>query len=98
MLSGWTECRMFLRELKEHIDSTRATTSKNGKYNARIETAEYIDAHFNFDDFALSNVIKYATRYPKTKNPLDLLKAAHYLGMVYERDMCEVLEEVKGGD
>ena len=37
-----------------------------------------------FEHFALCNVIKYASRFPKTKNINDLKKAKHYIELLME--------------
>jgi hypothetical protein len=49
-----------------------------------IEPAEF--SVRNHLDFPTGNVIKYAVRYTRTKNPKDIEKAIHYLKMIQERD------------
>jgi len=72
----------FLKHLEKHIEKTH----KDKYCKGGIETIEFIKAKFSLEDFALANVIKYVTRYKVTRNPEDLLKAGHYLAMVYEED------------
>jgi hypothetical protein len=82
-------CTRFLKDLTQHIIGTRDTCAADGKYACGgVETIDFIAAKFDLMSYALGNVIKYATRYPHTKNPKDLLKAAHYLGMIYEYHMA----------
>lgn len=76
-------CGIFLKDLLAHMKQTKMDKYEKGK----IPTIDFIKSKFGLTDFALSNVIKYATRYKETKNKKDLLKAAHYLGMVYEEDL-----------
>ena len=43
-----------------------------------IEPAEYAMANGLFEDFAITNVVKYITRFKKTRNLDDLKKVSDY--------------------
>ncbi len=70
----------FVDDLSDWIER-----QKKEKYaRGGIETIELIKSKFGIQGFALGNVVKYVTRYPLTGKREDLLKAGHYLAMVYE--------------
>lgn len=70
--------------MAQHIKRTNEDKYARGESDAPIETIDFIADKFELESFALGNVIKYVVRYRATRNCTDLLKAAHYLGMVYE--------------
>lgn len=70
----------FLEDLKEHIGNTQKDKYAKGG----VETIDLIASKFDLESFALGNVVKYVSRYPTTKDKKDLLKAGHYIAMVYE--------------
>lgn len=77
--------RNFLKDFSAHVAGT-----KSDKYNeGEIEVVDFIDDKLSLKDYALGCAIKYIVRYTatgeKSGNKADLLKAAHYLMMVYER-------------
>jgi len=76
------ESSKFVVDLANHI----ATTHRDKYTRGGVETIDLIAAKFDLESFALGNVLKYVTRYPVTKSKHDLLKAAHYLAMVYEEE------------
>jgi hypothetical protein len=57
---------------------------KEGHYvrEGAIEPLEFMESYLSLDWLA-GQVIKYVCRAPVTKNPADLLKAAHYLSRIH---------------
>lgn len=79
----------FLKDFSAHVAGT-----KSDKYNeGQIEVVDFIEDKLSLKDYALGCAVKYIVRYTatgqKNGNKVDLLKAAHYLMMVYERDVSE---------
>lgn len=69
-----------LEQLLTHINvSNKGHYSHNG-----FETKDIIEAMGIAEDAYLFAVIKYITRFPKTRNKKDLLKAAHYCLMLID--------------
>jgi len=77
----------FVEDLEEWIERQKGEKYAQGG----VETIDLIRSKFGIRGFALGNVVKYVTRYPFTGRKEDLLKAGHYLAMVYEGD-----EEITG--
>lgn len=79
----------FLNDLKEHIDGTH-----NGHYSTEgeIQPIDLIKSKGVLSEFCYGSIIKYVTRFNKTKNLKDLLKAGHYLQMWY--DSISIKEEI----
>lgn len=65
----------FAQGVYDHIADT-----KKGHYvrSGAIEPLEFMESYLDMD-WIVGQVIKYACRAPKTRNPKDLYKAAHYL-------------------
>lgn len=74
------------------IDKIVETIAKSYQehYSAKeeIQTLDIIDACCDVSAFSKGNIIKYITRYGKKdgKNPKDLLKAIHYIVLLYHFD------------
>lgn len=72
----------FVKSLEEHI--AKANEDKYVGKKGR-DLIDYIYEQGGLVDFATFNAIKYLTRYRKLKNKVDLLKATHYIKILYER-------------
>jgi hypothetical protein len=72
----------ILEKAKAYIDSTYA-----GHYSEKdgIQALDFIMANSDSYDFLKGNVLKYTARYGKKEghNPKDILKAIHYLVILY---------------
>jgi len=82
----------FIEDSNKHIGKTHKDKYAVGG----VETIDLIASKFDLMSFALGNVIKYVSRFPETRNPEDLLKAGHYLAMVYTQFLEE--REKESGD
>lgn len=71
----------FIQDFKEHIESTKTNHYSGGK----VQVIDLVESLGMLESCAVSNTIKYIARYPKTKNKKDLLKAVHYISMIYEK-------------
>jgi hypothetical protein len=72
----------ILDKIKDYIDSTYTAhySEKDG-----IQALEFIMSNSDSYDFLKGNVLKYTARYGKKEghNPKDILKAIHYLILLY---------------
>lgn len=53
-------------------------TEGSDHYKGKIEPIDYMISNGIFENFAIGNIIKYATRFKKTRNLDDLKKVADY--------------------
>lgn len=65
--------------LKQHVQASLS----NGHYANAIQPIEYAAAHGWLEGAAFEHVLKYISRYSVRRNGSDLLKAAHFLLIVY---------------
>ena len=72
------KCLHFLQSLETHI-----TDTQTDKYSGEgdVQVVDLLYSHQLLEDFCVGNIIKYVIR---RKNNFDLLKAAHYVGILYE--------------
>lgn len=75
-----TEKGKFVHAFLAHVKETHSDKYARGG----VETIDLIASKVDLDSFAIGNALKYLSRYPSTKNKKDLLKATHYIQMVYE--------------
>ncbi len=70
-----------IQQFLNYIESTQ-----NGHYaqGNGLQTKDYIEALGLAEDAYIFSIIKYVSRFPKTKNHKDLLKAAHYSIMLLD--------------
>lgn len=57
--------------------------------NRGIEPIEYAIANNRFEDFAITNIIKYAERFKDTRSPDDLKKVADYAHILCGVELVE---------
>jgi len=95
----------YVDRLKEWIEETKVDKYARGG----VETIDLIHSKLDLVSFALGNVLKYVSRYPTTMDEKDLLKAGHYLAMVWSihhryarcqvcKPPCTLIDEVNRGD
>lgn len=80
-----------LRALEHHIRGTAEGHYAGGEKET-IDVIMDINP-IAFGWYAIGNIIKYVSRFPVTRNKDDLLKAAHYLLMVWEKSEDPVVLE-----
>lgn len=72
----------FAEKVKWHVmDSQKDKYAKDNQ----IQTVDYIGRNVG-SIWMIGNALKYACRYIKTHDKLDILKAAHYLAMAWVLD------------
>ncbi len=70
-----------MRALERHI----STTHEGHYVHGDVETIDTIaEIPGTFLGYTIGNVVKYISRFPTTRNKVDLLKACHYLLMLYQ--------------
>ena len=86
----------ILQTIKEHIDSTYTEHYAKNKYQA---TDIVVDSGHG-EGFCLRNIIKYEFRYGKKegKNPKALMKAMHYIVLLYHYAFKGENETVRSDD
>lgn len=60
------------------VGNMLSNTEGSSHYIQDIQSIELIESNGDLQPFALSSIIKYATRYKKTKNSKDLIKIIDY--------------------
>ena len=70
--------KRFTEAAAKHVAET-----DSGHYGGKaIQPLDFMEQYFG-DDALAWQVVKYACRYPRTRNEKDLLKAAHYLSRLW---------------
>jgi len=70
--------KKFSGEVEKHIKRTI-----NGHYHSNgSEVIDFLLKYFG-EDFLYQNIIKYTCRYKVRRNKQDLLKACHYMSILY---------------
>jgi len=81
----WDE---FALLVSDHVKETQVGHYATGE----VEPMDLIEA-VGRGEFALGCVIKYVSRFKRTENSLDLVKAAHYLSRLWHLNRDEWPEE-----
>ena len=72
----------FIADFTDYLIEATDNHYSNG---SNVQVLDLIQSSGMLESFALGNVLKYMSRYPKTKSRKDLLKAVHYIMTVYEK-------------
>lgn len=69
-------------------------TEGSEHYKSRtIEPIDYLYANNLLEDFAIGNIIKYATRFKHTRNPADLKKVSDYAHILCGTELIKKAEQ-----
>jgi len=71
--------KSFIEAVEEHIKGTA-----EGHYGGRVQVIDLIQGQGILEGFAVGSIVKYIMRYTRTRSKKDLLKATHYIKMLYE--------------
>lgn len=75
----------FQKELERHIEAT-----EKGHYGGPgLQPKDLLESIGVAEDFYIGNAIKYVARYKRTHKAVDLLKAAHYVQLVFALNVSE---------
>lgn len=79
-VKDWLEFADFVADHVSDTESGHYAGAEAGQA-AAIDTMEYIDGFFGLLSLVawIKDVIKYTSRFYRTRNPVDLYKAANYL-------------------
>lgn len=72
----------FFKDLEEHIKQTQ----KDKYAGKNLDVNTFLNDQDILLDFAIGNIIKYSARYRSAGDRKNLLKAAHYIQIIYTMD------------